>query len=142
MQRTRALLGRVLSKLLSLNYSVLIVTLLASGFIAAGYNLLFWYLSANYCAQYTQSIEITLCNHGMRVLSVLIFLVLGMGFVVMSSLAVVHRLYAFSLPIQETRESSMEWNHHLLSESQVFLPSAVPVNSWSPEMLPDLERLA
>jgi hypothetical protein len=141
MQRTRALLGRVFSLLRNLNYSVLIVTLLASGFIATGYNLLFWYLSTNYCAQYHQSIEITLCNHGMRVLSVLIFLVLGVGFVTVSSLAVVHRLYAFSLPIQETRESSMEWNH--LSESQVFLPSAaVPVNSWSPEMLPDLERLA
>jgi len=111
----------------NLNYSVLVVMLLAAGFIAGGYNVLFWYLSSNYCAQYTQAIEVTLCNHGMRVLSVLIFLVLGMGFVGVSSLAVVHRLYSFSLPANEARESSMEWNR--LSESQVFLPSVTSVNT-------------
>jgi len=62
--RLRQLLTKTKTFVTSRNYSVILVLVLAGGFIAAGYNLMFLYLSTTYCEQWTQAIEITLCNHG------------------------------------------------------------------------------
>jgi hypothetical protein len=114
-QYSTELLIRVKGFVTTCNCSVPLALLFSAAFIAAGYNFVFLYLTTRYCDNYTSELEVTLCNHGMRVLSVLIFLIMSTGVLAVSSLMILHKLHKISFgvghyPLVNDSADTAEWS--------------------------------